>query len=118
MTETTKHTPGPWKWHKDEAMIESAMPNFRNEYEHICDFRTHALNGSYNEADAQLIAAAPELLEACEAMVGWFNHPEIRFKMCDGGRGNLGEQSAYHRMMQAARHAITKATQSTTGAHT
>lgn len=52
-------------------MIESEMPNLRNEYEHICDFRTHAINGSYSHADARLIAAAPDLLEACKSVLTW-----------------------------------------------
>lgn len=61
------------------------------------------------ETQAVVKSKEQELLEACKLLVGWFNHPSIRFKMCDGGKGNLGEQSEYHRMMKQARDAIYKA---------
>ena len=46
-------------------MIEAAMPNLRNEYEHICDLRPD-LSDNVNEANARLIASAPELLSMLE----------------------------------------------------
>ncbi len=56
--DVARHTPIPWKWHEAEAMIEAEMPDLHNEYEHICDFRTHALTGDYNKADAAFIIQA------------------------------------------------------------
>jgi len=69
---TAKHTPGPWKLDETGHMIESEFPvNLNGEYEHICDFRPN-LKGEYHQANARLIAAAPELLEACLAV---YNDP-------------------------------------------
>lgn len=50
-----KGTPGPWSWYGDELL---------SPY----DFVLAAKNGRPNKANAQLIAAAPELLEALIAM--------------------------------------------------
>jgi hypothetical protein len=59
-TETVGHTPGPWKVDETGEFVETEQPvNFRGEYWHICDFRRGG-----NPADARLIAAAPEMLEA------------------------------------------------------
>ncbi len=64
-TETQKHTPGPW------------------ESQATAGYETHGQRAVYaeengkdiaivydGEANARLIAAAPELLEACKALVG------------------------------------------------
>lgn len=40
-----------------------------------------------------------ELIEIVLNMEGWLLHPDIRFKICDGGRGNLGEQADYQQLM-------------------
>lgn len=53
----TKHTPGPWEYNVGMASIYSVQ-----EKKKICVL-THE-----NEANAHLIAAAPELLEALEAL--------------------------------------------------
>ncbi len=80
----TKHTPGPWKyiaWHGQHG-VHDAMDN------DVCE-----TFGEDAEANARLIAAAPELLEA------------------------LMRLDAYHSLMvssvdrQAIRDAIAKATQ-------
>jgi hypothetical protein len=66
MTET-KHTPGPWEigdhmqiWsdHCDGPLAET-IPNAKP---------------GVNESNARLIAAAPELLAACEGVLGVLNH--------------------------------------------
>lgn len=57
-----KHTPGPWR-------VESG-PYYRAirvDGEVIADMRQ--IGRSFNESNAQLIAAAPELLEALELLV-------------------------------------------------
>ncbi len=68
-TKTVSHTPGPWR-------VEDAGPNSGNvirfeiqsDAGDICDIEDPAIDGNPNaEANAQLIAAAPELLEACKA---------------------------------------------------
>jgi len=57
----TKHTPGPWIYgtHQDSAMVQTAEP---------CKTvaTIYAKAPSEREANARLIAAAPDLLEALE----------------------------------------------------
>ena len=100
----SKHTPGPWigagpsfgdplpryttsimtEWeHEDDGFIE------------ICEFPFHHHDGE-NEANARLIAAAPELLETLEAVTDALAGHEL----------NNGDVSAINK----ARAAIAKAT--------
>lgn len=68
----TMHTPGPW-------FLDDAQPGDRFRYVmagkgdafgYICRIST---NGNANpEADARLIAAAPELLEAAQLVLAWY----------------------------------------------
>lgn len=64
---TTKPTPGPWRVEPDGSIVGPDG----------CDvIASHAdyLGGHYlaaTEEDRRLIAAAPDLLAACEAMVGY-----------------------------------------------
>ena len=64
---TTKHTPGPWsidlEWHSDEH------PEWRSVIGPIADdYSRMMVSGHIGEANARLIAAAPELLEALKAL--------------------------------------------------
>ena len=61
------------------------------------------------EQSAKYRVQRDALLIACRDLVGWFNHPALRVKMCDGGRGNLGEQAEYHRVKNQADKAIREA---------
>lgn len=87
----SKHTPGPWEytgyWPDDEWEISPILykPQGENLYQ----------DGCFNEADAKLIAAAPALLEALEAIVSLDDSVENYQKLCDA--------------MQSARIAISKA---------
>lgn len=59
---TTKHTPGPWR-------VESG-PYYRAirvDGEVIADVRQ--IGRSFNESNARLLAAAPDLLEALEGLL-------------------------------------------------
>jgi len=63
-----KHTPGPWEakntgrhWNNEE--IDNWIITYGKDDEQIVDH-------CYEEADARLIAAAPDLLAACESFVG------------------------------------------------
>lgn len=62
-----KHTPGPWSYKFNEAWsrheIDSVSKPFGNGICRLSDFDDAA------EADARLIAAAPEMLEALSALV-------------------------------------------------
>ncbi len=66
----SKHTPGPWGY------VDESPRDVRLKRAH---WSVGALEGREgvalvfrDEANAKLIAAAPELLEACQAMVEWF----------------------------------------------
>ena len=54
------HTPGPWKWRAD--MVTSKMGNIAQPWK-----PDKYMEGD-QEANARLIAAAPELLEALQAL--------------------------------------------------
>ena len=63
----SKHTPGPWV--VDEANTNLVARLVDGVYEYVCavepsSFSTREYNNEQEEADARLIAAAPELLEA------------------------------------------------------
>lgn len=78
----SKHTPGPWHYYKCQC---------KNP---VCNQHTISVQRSvgFEEADARLIAAAPEMLEALRAML------EV-----------WGEDSAYgHASAEKARAAIAK----------
>ena len=71
---TTKHTPGPW--HVDtedqDADIHSGFGMVAKTMGH-----GHAQDGE-GTANARLIAAAPELLDALQSMVSQFPEAELR----------------------------------------
>ena len=63
-----QHTEGPWNVSKHAT--PDAFPQFGvyaegNPCDHII------VKGVNAEADARLIAAAPELLETCQKLIGW-----------------------------------------------
>ena len=53
----SKHTPGPWKVERRSVLIPIAPYEWAEAY-------------GGTEANARLIAAAPELLEACKVALG------------------------------------------------
>jgi hypothetical protein len=68
----TKHTPGPWKifegWGADKRrpVIVDSIPDVDGKFVGNCICYTASTNPDI-EANAKLIAAAPELLNACKA---------------------------------------------------
>lgn len=65
----TKHTPGPWTLEPNGPGYNLKSPNFAS---HFCILL--GMNGKpdgEHEANARLIAAAPDLLKACQEAVGW-----------------------------------------------
>lgn len=65
---TTKHTPGPWK---AVTSTEKVLDTVINEFgDPVCQLHNGALNFKPDdiEANARLIAAAPDLLEALKVI--------------------------------------------------
>lgn len=62
----TEHTPGPWVQFADQGRTVAIMPAGREG--DICTF-----NQSPSDADAMLMNAAPEMLEALLEFVSMFN---------------------------------------------
>ena len=65
----SKHTPGPW-----EAFTEDSFSGWWAIRQITDDGLNHEVgssDGGFDEADARLMAAAPDLLEALQAMVQW-----------------------------------------------
>ena len=70
----TKHTPGPWKifegWGADKRrpVIVDAIPDVDGKFVGNCICRMASTNPDI-EANAKMIAAAPEMFEAIESML-------------------------------------------------
>lgn len=63
MTQQTKHTPGPWYLSDTGNLYSEATDRHIANLDTSMDFKN---NSQQLEANARLIAAAPELLEALE----------------------------------------------------
>ena len=88
------HTPGPWKPTPDGDIV------YATNGKQVC-YPLSGLDGE-REANAQLIAAAPELLAACEVLLsGW-----DKDAACGGNQ--LAPEEKWNLMAQAER-AIAKA---------
>lgn len=94
-----KHTPGPWKLGYSETFGHQVL--IQTEYP--CDSTRIILAQSHNEANARLIAAAPDLLEACKALLEEWKSRTAMIESCD-----LTEEE--DRAVELAESAITKAT--------
>lgn len=101
MTEATKHTPGTWKTGGIMTRVEVRPEGWNVP---MCIADCHAKyspeSGAERVANARLIAAAPDLLEACEAVA------EVLGKLPIGDP-LIGEA---HTACKKARAAIAKAT--------
>lgn len=94
--ESVTHTPGPWEVGEDSDVYSH---NGANCVAMICGAAERPKQGE-NKANARLIAAAPELLEACKAMVARCKEPMIEraFKAINQG----GMFSAFPDILEAA----------------
>src|SRR4051812_37585185 len=61
--ERAAHTPGPWLAEADDSSV------FDSEGREVADCLTFPFAGEEAEANARLIAAAPELYEALKALI-------------------------------------------------
>lgn len=68
-TEPTAHTPGPWTCHSG-MVWQGDMPIARMDRE-----PGNGTTPIERDANAHLIAAAPDLLAACEALDKWAANP-------------------------------------------
>lgn len=102
----TKHDPGPWR------TSESAH---RNEWSHwimtggnrdatIAAVTQIPQAPEKSDANARLIAAAPELLEACRSLLEEFDRYDAAMTAIGRGHEDFGRQR------EAARAAVAKAT--------
>ena len=62
---TTKHTPGPWRAVGRDILSLHAYPRASGPL--VCTVDDN--DDRFTEADARLIAAAPDLLAACEVLL-------------------------------------------------
>ena len=69
----SKHTPGPWLINREsEDVIEGKLSiESVNAETQLSYFIAQVDECKSQEANARLIAAAPELLEACETLFRW-----------------------------------------------
>ncbi len=94
-----KHTPGPWRYHDDGWITtgDGAASICR-----VADAKDHVeVSDTQRNADGKLLAAAPDLLAACEEFVRFAELPEIVTR---------GDHIRYQvKALDAARAAIAKA---------
>lgn len=80
--EDIKRTPGTW--HVDGFNLTSVIAKKEGDrhYEHVCscNFGYHSNESDFelNKANARLIAAAPELLDACQKFIELFQDSDMR----------------------------------------
>ena len=82
------HTPGPWKWSTNwhcYGPLKGAFVDDVGNTARIADVLSHGGVGTQEtcEANARLIAAAPELLAACERALSIVDHRNnLNFMEC------------------------------------
>ena len=100
-----KHTPGPWRIED----IESTQPY--TEYDVYADdhrvMHVHGIDDGA-EANARLIAAAPDLLLTLKDLIGWIDISGLA-KTKDGGCGPFAYKGTEYEVVSNARAAIAKA---------
>lgn len=129
----TKHTPGPWSYALEYGQNITELPRITTVARcanFVIGLSCEYPGGNYRdgdpsgdeEADARLIAAAPELLEALKQCLGMLEQADCSTWYCccgspmDGhgigdGHGPVDQGSYYQcNAMDAARSAIAKAT--------
>jgi hypothetical protein len=93
------HTPGPW------TVNDNWLTN--GDYgDDFCKLEFFDDSAESSKANANLIAAAPELLEALSDFIGFFNSPNVTIS----GKDNYGEtKGQWAATIREARSAINKA---------
>lgn len=102
------HTPGPWRQFAQNIEDEND-PDYRSIsagsglFLHRTGFE---ITGFISEADARLIAAAPELLEACRLVLDAIEQANLRGEVLWIHRNSAVHESASERLQ----HVIERAT--------
>lgn len=86
-----KHTPGPWAVYdgpRDRAELTVCTVERSGQILTVADCRQLTIPPRQQEANARLIAAAPELLEACDNAGGMLaNWRKVIARVMEEGRG-------------------------------
>lgn len=98
MNANTQHTPGPWKYSMSRNHISGYVLTKQNEG----IAKIVATQDKRIKSNLCLIAAAPELLEACKTMLGWLESHYTETM-------NIGSHFEKNCMRHRAQQAITKA---------
>lgn len=93
------HTPGPWRIIEDKGALNEAYWIGPEPFHSICEVRNGAEDEEYGGeeteiANARLIAAAPELLEACREALLQIEYLHDKFKATGSGNGVLARLEA------------------------
>ena len=107
-TSTAKHTPGPWKAEK-----YCIWANNHNGSVYIAGTQT-GIDTDQQKANARLIAAAPDLLEAAKIVAYWeLSDSQLtestRGEFADGVGGGRVNRQDYRKAFDTLRAAIAKA---------
>jgi len=99
-----KHTPGPWIWNYSKNAIIHPVNDASDEVQHyggilVCE-------SVWDEPNARLIAAAPDLLEALEKAIPMLNENYIWHR---DSQSNPVKTTNANTAWHAARAAIAKA---------
>lgn len=104
----SKHTPGPWVWIEPLRVLNSAHGKvIDHAYFEGMWFARH--DDAEDEANARLIAAAPDLLSALQDLLAVYSAPD-RAMCCDGRDCGCMGATLYQEAEHYARAAIAKAT--------
>jgi hypothetical protein len=100
-----KFTPGPWHQHEEWPRFVCSADESNGCYR-IC-----TCEGRDGEANARLIAAAPDLLAACKLMLAWINDPDAKFHAMVTARRAISSAIATAELGQADHPLISSSTQ-------
>lgn len=67
-----KHTAGPWAWDRTDWWGVLNGPEVDGVRQDVCAFNFRGRSEWPHPADRALIAAAPDLLAACERLCAWY----------------------------------------------
>jgi len=103
----TKHTPGPWMIFLSGHIASASVRTPETTVAHPGTIRGQTIGEAM--ANARLIAAAPELLVALNALVAWMDASELS-KTKPGGVGAFRYEGHEYSVVTQARAAIARAT--------